>query len=207
MDAFVWRGGGLPSANRRTARGVIMPIQVLMPALSLNTAESKITRWEKKEGDKVSKGDIICEVESDKATMEVEAAGEGILHILVQEGDDIVPVNTPVALLIDEGDMPEIPPEVKAFLEGILKDSGMTIDKEMQSEMIKELFQRLDAFIVDQLLDHMPKKYLDTFIKMNEQKRPKAELERFVQEHVPNAGKVFTNAFAEFRKLYGGKGA
>jgi pyruvate dehydrogenase E1 component subunit beta len=77
-----------------------MPIQVLMPALSLNTAESKITRWEKKEGDKVSKGDIIFEVESDKATMEIEAAGEGILHILVRE--DIVPVNTPVALLIDE---------------------------------------------------------------------------------------------------------
>jgi multidrug efflux pump subunit AcrA (membrane-fusion protein) len=67
MDAFVRRGGGLPSANRRTGGGVVMPIQVLMPALSLNTAESKITRWEKKEGDKVSKGDIIFEVESDKA--------------------------------------------------------------------------------------------------------------------------------------------
>jgi Protein of unknown function (DUF5663) len=103
--------------------------------------------------------------------------------------------------------MPEIPREVKAFLEGILRDSGMTVDKEMQSEMIKELFQRLNTFIVSQLIDHMPKKYRDTFIKMNEEKRPKAEIERFVQEHVPNVEKVFTNAFAEFRKMYGGKGA
>jgi pyruvate/2-oxoglutarate dehydrogenase complex dihydrolipoamide acyltransferase (E2) component len=69
--------------------------------------------------------------------MEVEAAGEGIVHILVQQGDDIVPVNTQIALLIEEGEMPEIPPEAKTFLEGILRDSGMTLDKEMQNEMIK----------------------------------------------------------------------
>ena len=53
----------------------------------------------------------------------------------------------------------------------------------------------------------MPEEYLDTFIKMNEQNRSKAEIQRFVQEHVPNAGQVFANAFAEFRKMYVGKGA
>jgi pyruvate/2-oxoglutarate dehydrogenase complex dihydrolipoamide acyltransferase (E2) component len=55
--------------------------------------------------------------------MEVEAEGDGILHILVQEGDEIIAVNTPVALLFEEREKTMIPPEVRTFLEGILRDS------------------------------------------------------------------------------------
>ena len=63
-----------------------MPIQVLMPALSPTMTEGKLAKWSKKEGDKVSSGDVICEIETDKATMEVEAVEEGILgRILVPE--------------------------------------------------------------------------------------------------------------------------
>jgi hypothetical protein len=61
--------------------------------------------------------------------------------------------------------------------------------------------------VVGQIIDHIPKKYLDTFITMNEQKRLKAEIERFIKEHVPYPGQVFANAFAKFREMYVGKGA
>src|SRR5512143_1408446 len=82
-----------------------MPVQVLMPALSPTMTEGKLAKWAKKEGDKVSSGDVIAEIETDKATMEVEAADEGILgRILVPEGTEGVAVNTPIALLLSDGE-------------------------------------------------------------------------------------------------------
>jgi len=82
-----------------------MPVQVLMPALSPTMTEGKLAKWAKKEGDKVSSGDVIAEIETDKATMEVEAADEGILgRILVPEGTEGVAVNTPIALLLADGE-------------------------------------------------------------------------------------------------------
>jgi pyruvate dehydrogenase E1 component beta subunit len=82
-----------------------MPVQILMPALSPTMTEGKLTKWAKKEGDKVSSGDVIAEIETDKATMEVEAADEGILgRILVPEGTEGVAVNTPIALLLTDGE-------------------------------------------------------------------------------------------------------
>jgi len=82
-----------------------MPIQILMPALSPTMTEGKLTKWLKKEGDSVSSGDVIAEIETDKATMEVEAADEGTLgRILVAEGSEGVPVNQPIALLLEEGE-------------------------------------------------------------------------------------------------------
>lgn len=82
-----------------------MSVQVLMPALSPTMTEGNLARWLKKEGDQISAGDVIAEIETDKATMEVEAVDEGILgKILIAEGTQNVAVNTPIALLLGEGE-------------------------------------------------------------------------------------------------------
>ena len=80
-----------------------MPIQVLMPALSPTMEKGNLARWVKKEGDAVKAGDVIAEIETDKATMEVEAVDEGTLgQILVPEGTEDVAVNTPIAMVLGE---------------------------------------------------------------------------------------------------------
>ena len=82
-----------------------MSVQILMPALSPTMTEGNLARWLKAEGDKVSPGDVIAEIETDKATMEVEAVDEGILgKILVPEGAEAVAVNTPIAVILEEGE-------------------------------------------------------------------------------------------------------
>ena len=82
-----------------------MPIQILMPALSPTMTEGGLAKWMKSEGDVVESGDILCEIETDKATMEVEAVDEGILgQILIPEGVEGVLVNTPIAVLLEEGE-------------------------------------------------------------------------------------------------------
>jgi len=82
-----------------------MPIEVLMPALSPTMEKGNLAKWLKKEGDRVKSGDIIAEIETDKATMEVEAADEGTLgKILVPEGTADVAVNTPIALILSDGE-------------------------------------------------------------------------------------------------------
>src|SRR5215471_13322198 len=82
-----------------------MPTEVLMPALSPTMEKGNLAKWLKKEGDKIKSGDVIAEIETDKATMEVEAADEGTLgKILVPEGTADVAVNTPIAVIIGEGE-------------------------------------------------------------------------------------------------------
>jgi pyruvate dehydrogenase E1 component beta subunit len=82
-----------------------MPIQVLMPALSPTMEKGNLAKWLKKEGDTVKSGDVIAEIETDKATMEVEAVEEGTLgKILVPEGTNDVAVNTPIAMILAEGE-------------------------------------------------------------------------------------------------------
>jgi pyruvate dehydrogenase E1 component beta subunit len=82
-----------------------MPTEVLMPALSPTMEKGNLAKWLKKEGDKIKSGDIIAEIETDKATMEVEAADEGTLgKILVPEGTADVAVNTPIAVILGEGE-------------------------------------------------------------------------------------------------------
>ncbi len=82
-----------------------MTIQILMPALSPTMTEGKITRWLKKEGDTVKAGQILAEIETDKATMEVEAVDEGKLgKILIPAGTENVKVNEPIAILLEEGE-------------------------------------------------------------------------------------------------------
>jgi pyruvate dehydrogenase E1 component beta subunit len=82
-----------------------MPTEVLMPALSPTMEKGNLAKWLKKEGDSVKSGDVIAEIETDKATMEVEAADEGTLgKILVPEGTADVAVNTPIAVILGEGE-------------------------------------------------------------------------------------------------------
>ena len=89
-----------------------MAIEILMPALSPTMEEGKLARWLVKEGDEISAGDVIAEIETDKATMEVEAIEDGLMaKLLVAEGAEGVKVNTPIALVTEEG---EDPSEVKA---------------------------------------------------------------------------------------------
>ena len=82
-----------------------MPTTITMPALSPTMTEGTLARWLIKEGDNVSAGDIIAEIETDKATMEVEAVDEGAVgQLLIPEGTEGVPVNQPIAVLLEEGE-------------------------------------------------------------------------------------------------------
>jgi pyruvate dehydrogenase E2 component (dihydrolipoamide acetyltransferase) len=82
-----------------------MPVNVLMPALSPTMEKGKLAKWLKKEGDAVKSGDVLAEIETDKATMEVEAVDEGIVgKLLVPAGTEDVLVNTPIAVILGEGE-------------------------------------------------------------------------------------------------------
>ena len=90
-----------------------MSVQVLMPALSPTMTDGKLATWHKNEGDSVESGDVLCEIETDKATMEVEAIDEGTLgKIIVPAGTEGVLVNAPIAVILEEGesaaDIPDI---------------------------------------------------------------------------------------------------
>jgi len=82
-----------------------MPTEILMPALSPTMEEGTLAKWHVKEGDAVSSGDVIAEIETDKATMEFEAVDEGVIgKILIAEGTEGVKVNTPIAVLLEDGE-------------------------------------------------------------------------------------------------------
>jgi pyruvate/2-oxoglutarate dehydrogenase complex dihydrolipoamide acyltransferase (E2) component len=82
-----------------------MPTEILMPALSPTMEDGTLAKWLVKEGDTVNAGDILAEIETDKATMEFEAVDEGTIgKILVEEGTEGVKVNAPIAVLLEEGE-------------------------------------------------------------------------------------------------------
>src|SRR6059058_175429 len=101
-----------------------MASEVLMPALSPTMTEGKIARWVKNVGEPVHAGDVLAEIETDKATMEVEAVDEGVLaKIVIPEGTDHVPINTPIAVIAENGEdvreteaeaKPPVPPDQEA---------------------------------------------------------------------------------------------
>jgi hypothetical protein len=96
-----------------------------------------------------------------------------------------------------------VPPEIRIYLEGLLIDAGMTSTEEnLHEEMINELYLRLDNFIVATIINNIPDEDLEEFIRLNEEKRPKEELEKFLKEKIPNFQDVFAQAFIEFRDLY-----
>src|SRR5207247_3454568 len=93
------------SANRPRA---VMPVNILMPALSPTMEKGNLARWLKQEGDQVKAGDVIAEIETDKATMEYESIDDGVLaKIVVPEGTQDVPVNQLIAVLAQEGEDPK----------------------------------------------------------------------------------------------------
>ncbi len=113
-----------------------MPIEILMPALSPTMEEGTLAKWLKKEGDTVQPGDVIAEIETDKATMEVEAIDEGSLaRILVPAGTENVKVNTPIATLSVEGedDVGEAPPAAEAAAE-TAEDEVLAAEAESATE-------------------------------------------------------------------------
>ena len=82
-----------------------MPTEILMPALSPTMEEGTLAKWLVKEGDTVSSGDLLAEIETDKATMEFEAVDEGTIgKIMISDGTEGVKVNTPIAVLLEDGE-------------------------------------------------------------------------------------------------------
>jgi pyruvate/2-oxoglutarate dehydrogenase complex dihydrolipoamide acyltransferase (E2) component len=97
-----------------------MTTNILMPALSPTMEEGTLTKWLVKEGDEVHSGDILAEIETDKATMEFEAVDEGrIGKILVPEGTEGVKVNQPIAVLLAEGEEAGAAPDIEAAMASI----------------------------------------------------------------------------------------
>ncbi len=108
-----------------------MPIEILMPALSPTMTEGTLSKWIKHEGDKIESGEIIAEIETDKATMEVEAVDEGILGIImVEAGTENVSVNTPIAILLEDG-------ETLESIENSI-ESASSVNKEETLDMPQE---------------------------------------------------------------------
>src|SRR6516162_8056185 len=96
---------GATALQHRLTTRAPMSTQVLMPALSPTMEKGNLAKWLKREGDPVKPGDVIAEIETDKATMEVEAIDKGTLgKILVPEGTNDVAVNTPIAIILSEGE-------------------------------------------------------------------------------------------------------
>jgi len=111
-----------------------MSIKILMPALSPTMSEGKLTKWLVKEGDKIKAGDLIAEIETDKATMELEAVDEGVVkELLFKEGNDFIAVNKPIAILSNEEDGSTSK-----------NDTKNTIDNEEQTSLDKDLSKNLN---------------------------------------------------------------
>jgi len=115
-----------------------MSIQILMPALSPTMEEGKLSKWLVKEGDTVKSGDILCEIETDKATMEFEAVDEGrIGKILVPAGTEGVKVNAPIAILLGEGEeagAADIPAAMKSIKEAVVAESKPNLRSPLEGE-------------------------------------------------------------------------
>src|SRR6056297_3456133 len=92
-----------------------MATEILMPALSPTMEEGTLAKWLVKEGDTVSSGDILAEIETDKATMEFEAVDEGVMgKILIAEGTEGVKVNTAIAILVEDGESADAAPAAES---------------------------------------------------------------------------------------------
>ncbi len=117
-----------------------MPIEILMPALSPTMEEGNLAKWLKKEGDAIAPGDVIAEIETDKATMEVEAVDEGTLgRILVPAGTEGVKVNTPIATLLAEGESADAAPAKPApKAEAVKSEPAKSEQAEAKAEAPKE---------------------------------------------------------------------
>lgn len=96
----------------------------------------------------------------------------------------------------------DIPQEIRKFLEDMLDDANMTGEENTREQMIKELYTRLDNYLVTVIVDNIPPEHLEDFIKLNEDKRPQEEVNKFLEEKMPDAKEVFAKAFVDFREIY-----
>src|SRR6516164_7547763 len=120
-----------PTASRHYKKADLMPIEILMPALSPTMTEGNLAKWLKKEGDEVHSGDVLAEIETDKATMEVEAVDEGrIGKILVPEGAQGIKVNQTIAVLLGED---EDASALEKFTEGAAEPPPLAPERPRQA--------------------------------------------------------------------------
>ena len=97
----------------------------------------------------------------------------------------------------------QIPEDIRNYLDSILQEAGMlTLDDKMREGMIQELFYQLDNYLASVIVKRLEPEDLETFIKMNEEKKSKEEIEQFIKQALPNAQQIFSEAFVEFKKLY-----
>ena len=112
-----------------------MPIEITMPALSPTMKEGNLAKWVKKEGEKVEAGEIIAEIETDKATMEVEAVDEGILaKLIIPEGSENIAVHSTIAILLEDGETAE---DLKDFKISS-KDTTISLEKNQDTQKKSE---------------------------------------------------------------------
>jgi hypothetical protein len=106
----------------------------------------------------------------------------------------LVPLNQPIT---------QITPEVTTILGKVLEDAGLkSPDGKLCYEQLREVQDRLDVLMFDEILTYLPAKHLDAFVRMNDQKRSRGEIDKFLEENMPNAEEVFAGAIAKFREYY-----
>ena len=131
-----------------------MPTQVLMPALSPTMEEGKLAKWVKAEGDEVRSGDVIAEIETDKATMEVEAVDEGKLgKILVPAGTEGVKVNTPIAVILTDGE------DASTLANGVAAKTNGGTEPAISNTGTSEVRATVDVKVRDTAADRLPVGY------------------------------------------------
>ncbi len=96
----------------------------------------------------------------------------------------------------------QIPEEVRAYLDGLLDDSGMTVPDDAREEVIKELYARLDNYLASVILENIPQDQVDEFINASAEKKTLPEMQEYLLSKLPNAKEVLTKAFVDFRQLY-----
>jgi len=97
----------------------------------------------------------------------------------------------------------QIPADIKQFLESIIDESKIEVlDEHMRQGMVQELYAQLDNYLASIITDQLKGEDLDVFVRMNQERKSKEEIEAYIKEKVPNAQEIFTNAFADFKNLY-----
>lgn len=196
-----------------------MPIEILMPALSPTMEEGNLVRWLKKEGDVIKSGMVIAEIETDKATMEVEAADDGILgKIVIPEGTDEVKVNSLIALLLEPGESADsltsfssVPAPVSSTS---TVESSVSTPKEPSIVVTKEITERVFATPLARRIADNKQIDLSTVTPSGPNGRiVKADVENakapvqiaddtsFVDEKLPNMRKVIAKRLSESKQM------
>ncbi|MDY0028563.1 MAG: pyruvate dehydrogenase complex E1 component subunit beta [Pseudobdellovibrionaceae bacterium] len=186
-----------------------MSVQVLMPALSPTMTEGNLARWLKKEGDVVKAGDVIAEIETDKATMEVEAVDEGVLgKILVAEGAQGVAVNTPIAMLLEDGesdvsDAPAAPVDIPC-VPNAAPDSSEVMSTSSASQPAGKAIANRDVLYAQNVVMEPPPFDEAPFLEKTEPMQVREALRMAMSEEMRRDEKVFLlgEEVAEYNGAY-----